>query len=266
MYFSPTDTTKKIVSSLSCKIAEKAGKVKPDKTFDFTLPDARNEILSFTPDDFVVIGVPVYAGRVPNVLLDYLNSISGNNAVAIAVVLYGNRSYDDALIELTDILKKNGFIVAAAGAFIGQHSFSDKLGKNRPDKSDMDLVNNFADRIYSKMCLEKALESVNVKGHKPYRPYYIVKNEDNKPVYDFRKIKPKTNKDCTDCKLCVNLCPMGSIDFDDVSLINGICIKCCACIKKCPFDAKFFDDPDFIMHKEDLEQTYKERKEPEFFI
>lgn len=53
----------------------------------------------------MIAAVPVYAGRVPNVLLKYLNSMQGYGAKAVPLVLYGNRDYDDALVELTDILR-----------------------------------------------------------------------------------------------------------------------------------------------------------------
>ncbi len=72
---------------------------------DFTLPKTREKSVSFSKNDIVIVGVPVYAGRVPKVLLKYLNSIKGKGALAVAVVVYGNRNYDDALIELRDILE-----------------------------------------------------------------------------------------------------------------------------------------------------------------
>jgi NAD-dependent dihydropyrimidine dehydrogenase PreA subunit/protein involved in ribonucleotide reduction len=266
MYFSPTETTKKTVSFIGKKISEKQGDSASFKTIDFTLPEVRKEKPEFTKDDFLIIGVPVYAGRVPNVLLDYLNSIEGNGAYAAAVVLYGNRNFDDALIELRDILISNGFTIIAGGAFIVQHSFSRTLGDNRPDDSDMEMAAEFAEKIYCKLS-QTNLKSIEVKGNKPYRPYYVVLDKTNKPVYDFKKIKPKTNEEeCIDCKICVEACPMGSIDNDNVAVVPGICIKCCACIKKCPVNAKYFDDKDFIDHKKDLEKKYKKRREPEIFI
>lgn len=91
------------------------------------------------------------------------------------------------------------------------------------------------------------------------------KNENNDPI-DIRKVIPKTNNNCIDCKLCANLCPMGSIDFANVSKLNGICIKCGACIKKCPVNAKYFDDINYLRHKKELEIDFKHRKEPELFI
>ncbi|MEA1959765.1 MAG: EFR1 family ferrodoxin [Bacillota bacterium] len=267
MYFSPTDTTKTIVSGIANKLLQAGGGEKTIHTIDFTLPAGRKEPVFFTKDDLVVIGVPVYAGRVPNVLLKYLDSITGNGALAVAIVVYGNRDYDDALLELKDILESHNFTVIAGGAFVGEHSFSDTLGGNRPDEKDMTLAADFAEKVYSKLSANEPFQSIDVKGNRPYRRYYVPKDKDGQPVNDFRKITPKTNEeDCVDCKLCAEVCPMGSIDFDDVSVVNGICIKCCACIKKCPTGAKFFDDPNFLKHKYELEVAFDRRSEPETFV
>ncbi|WP_053956533.1 EFR1 family ferrodoxin [Inediibacterium massiliense] len=265
MYFSPTDTTKKITLGIGNKILESIGYEESMNNIDFTLPTVRQAKVAFTKEDVVIVGVPVYAGRVPNILLKYLNSIQGNGALAIAVVVYGNRNYDDALIELKDILQNNGFHVIAGAAFIGEHSFSKILAKGRPDEKDMDLVSKFADEIYTKITTQSLAESVKVKGNTPYRKYYMPKNKNGIPV-DIRKVKPKTNDHCKNCKICVNVCPMGSIDFEDVSKLNGICIKCGACIKKCPAHAKYYDDEDYLRHKYELEEEYSFRKEPELFI
>lgn len=265
MYFSATDTTKKIVSAVAKKISENIDKEMTINNIDFTLPAVRTKPVSFTEKDIVIIGVPVYAGRVPNVLLKYLNTIMGNGALAVSVVVYGNRNYDDALIELKDILEGNGFKVIAGGAFIGEHAFSKILAKNRPDEKDMTIVSDFANQIYKKIITQDEIQTVEVKGNKPYRKYYMPKDEEGMPV-DIRKVKPKTNNNCIDCKLCVSVCPMGSIDAKDVSEFNGICIKCGACIKKCPVQAKYYDDKDYLRHKHELEIDFVCRREPELFI
>jgi len=267
IYFSPTDTTKTIVSGIASKIAELSDGSKTMNTIDFTLPSGRKQSASFAKDDLVIIGVPVYAGRVPNVLLKYLDSIIGNGALAVAVVVYGNRDYDDALVELKDILESHDFTVIAGGAFVGEHAFSKTLGGNRPDEKDMRLVSDFASQVYTKLSTEDIFQTIDVKGNRPYRKYYIPKDDNGQPLKDFRKIKPRTNEvDCIDCKLCAEVCPMGSIDFDDVSVVNGICIKCGACIKKCPMRAKYFDDPCYLRHKRELEVAFERRSEPEIFI
>jgi len=263
--FSPTGTTKKVVTRLSNTILENLLLEEFLKNFDITLPNGRKESVSFTDKDIVIVGVPVYAGRVPNILLKYLNTIKGNGALAIAIVVYGNRNYDDALIELRDILNFNGFTVIAGGAFIGEHSFSKILAKDRPDEKDMDIVNDFGNQICKKLMTQDKIYTVDVKGNTPYRNYYMPK-DNNGNIADIRRVTPKTNSNCINCKVCVNVCPMSSIDSDDVSKLTGICIKCGACIKECPAGAKYYDSVDYLRHKNELEINFEKRREPELFI
>jgi len=265
MYFSATDTTQKVVSGIARRISENFDRDTSISSIDFTFPKVRTEPVAFTKDDVVIIGVPVYAGRVPNILLKYLNSVIGNGALAIAVVVYGNRNYDDALIELKDILELNGFKVIAGGAFIGEHSFSKILAQNRPDENDMAIVSDFANQIYRKLTTQDEVANIAVNGNRPYRKYYVPRNNSDQPT-DIRKVTPKTSSNCTDCKICVNVCPMGSIDYDNPAKLNGICIKCGACIKRCPANAKYYDDEDYLRHKHELEVEFISRREPELFI
>ena len=265
MYFSATDTTKKVVCRIADSMLENLNLKSIIQNIDFTLPNVREKSVSFTGEDIVIIGVPVYAGRVPNVLLKYLNSLNGNGAWTIPVVVYGNRNYDDALIELKDILESRGYTVIAGAAFIGEHSFSKTLAQNRPDEKDMDIAKGFSNQIYRKIASGVNMDNLFVKGVKPYRNYYRPIDEDGNPV-DIRKVMPKTNNHCTNCKLCVSLCPMGSIDNEDVSKFNYICIKCGACIKKCPSNARYYDNEDYLRHKHELEVEFCHRKEPQLFI
>lgn len=264
MFFSPTGTTKNVVNLISKEISDYYNIVGV-KTIDFTLPDVRNDAVSFNSEDLMIIGVPVYAGRVPNVLLKYLSLLKGNGALAVAVVLYGNRNYDDALIELNDILCEVGFVVVAAGSFVGEHSFSKVLAKDRPDIYDLNIAKDFAQNICSKIEKADDLKLLSVKGNRPYRNYYKPKDENNNLV-DIRKVTPKTSGNCIDCKLCVKICPMGSIDYSNVEQFNGICIKCGACIKNCPVEAKFYDDENYLKHKKELEEEFTCRREPELFL
>lgn len=263
VYFSPTGTTKKIVSSLGKVLAESLGVEL--FIFDFTLPLERKKEISFKKGDLVVFGVPTIAGRVPNLLTKYLITIEGNGAFAIPISLYGNRNYDDCLIELRDILIEDNFKPIAAGAFIGEHSFSKILAARRPDNNDMKILEEFSLRIIDK--IEKNDESiVDVKGTpKPYRFYYQPRDRKGIKI-DIRKVKPLTSDKCINCKVCVEVCPMGSISFENVKNVAGICIKCGACIKKCPEHAKYYEDEGYLYHKKELEEEYERRAEPEYFL
>lgn len=267
MYFTGTGTTEKIVTHIGKKIGEKLGV--EYESYNFSLPKAREIEKSFTENDLVVFGTPVIAGRVPNLLLKYLDTLKGNGALAVPVVLYGNRNSDDALIELRDILKEKNMKPIAGGAFIGEHSFSKILGAGRPDIKDMEIASNFAEKIVEKITrkdfnLEKLVE---VKGETPLRFYYQPRDSKGNPI-DIRKVKPKTDMNlCDRCGLCVAICPLGSINFDDPSDVFGICMKCCACVKRCPTGAKYYDDENYLYHQHELEEEYgKIRREPELFL
>lgn len=261
MYFSATGTTEKIVTFVADELAAKAGMESGKaQRYDFTLPAAREGQPQFGEEDVVVFGIPTYAGRIPNLLLKYVQSVQGNGALAIPIVLYGNRNYDDSLIELRNTLESNDFHTIAAAAFIGEHSFSKILAAGRPDDKDMAIAKEFA----SKIQLEDH-GMIPVKGEEPIRDYY--KPRDRKGTFiNILKVKPLTSGACVKCGLCAKVCPMGSISIENPKEIPGKCIKCCACEKKCPVGAKYFEDPGYLYHKTELEEMYERRAEPELFL
>ena len=263
VYFSGTGTTKKVVSALAQTMAQALSV--PVEEHCFNLPKAREQELAFGPADLVIAGVPVYAGRVPNLLLPYIKEkVKGDHTPAVAVVLYGNRNYDDGLMELRNVLTDNGFLPFAAGAFVGEHSFSTILGAGRPDGDDMALVDQLAKGALEKLAGEELGQiPVAVNGCDPIRPYYTPRDRHGEPIKDFLKAKPVTDPDkCVRCGLCARICPMGSIDPSDVSQVTGKCIKCCACVKGCPKGAKYFDHEGYLYHQHELEDQYAGRRAP----
>lgn len=266
VYFSGTGTTRRTVERIAGGIASRLNL--PAESVDFSRPAVRQETLGFGEKDLVVFGTPVYAGRVPNVFLPFLRErIVGGGALAVPVVLFGNRNYDDALIELRNILAADGMHPIAAGAFVGEHSFSRVLGADRPNAEDEALMDEFAARVAE---LAAGLDAAPVKpaavrGQEPLRPYYTPRDRAGNPI-NILKVKPKTDLSrCGGCGLCADLCPMGSIDPADVSAVRGICIKCCACVKGCPTGAKFFDDAGYLYHQHELEAQYACPAENEVF-
>mgnify|MGYP000506121347 CR=1 FL=1 len=65
-----------------------------------------------------------------------LGMMKGNQARAVLVCVYGNRAYEDTLIELKDVADKAGFVPAAAVATIAEHSIMHKFAAGRPDETD----------------------------------------------------------------------------------------------------------------------------------
>ena len=267
VYFSATDTTKKTVLTIADEAARLLGAERED--YDFTLPGMRENGFAAGKDDLVIFGTPVYAGRVPNVLLKYLATIQGNGALAVPVVLFGNRNFDDGLIELRDILENTGFHTVAAAAFVGEHSFSKTLAAGRPDADDMKEALAFAGKVAEKvkgLPEGEAPAPVEVDGvPHPYRGYYQPRDRKGVSI-DIRKIKSLVSDACDDCKICADVCPMGSISHENVREYTGICIKCGACIKKCPKQARYYEDEGYLYHQYELEEGYTRRAAISLFL
>ena len=267
VYFSATDTTKKTVLTIADEAARLLGAERED--YDFTLPGMRENGFAAGKDDLVIFGTPVYAGRVPNVLLKYLATIQGNGALAVPVVLFGNRNFDDGLIELRDILENTGFHTVAAAAFVGEHSFSKTLAAGRPDADDMKEALAFAGKVTEKvkgLPEGEAPAPVEVDGvPHPYRGYYQPRDRKGVSI-DIRKVKSLVSDACDDCKICADVCPMGSISHENVREYTGICIKCGACIKKCPKQARYYEDEGYLYHQHELEEGYTRRAAISLFL
>ncbi len=259
LYFSPTGTTKSILESIADGIGADA--VEP---IDATYPDMeRRTVEAMKKNDLLVIGAPVYSGRLPETAIRRFRTLKANGSPAVAVVLYGNKGYHDALLELTDLVREAGFSLAAAGAFIGEHSFSTAaapLSKGRPDTSDFNRAREFGSTI------GLYLRNVQIPGD-----IFPPKPPGNRPFRErsqFPKTSPETEPAlCTACGVCVSRCPTGSISIDTTSRSNAqTCILCCACVRACPANARALKDPFFLNAIGWLSLNAAERKDPETFI
>jgi len=265
VFFSPTGNTKWVVEQLASRLSEKLAV--PVNKDDFTLPSAHVNTRTYSAEDLVIFGVPTYAGRVPNKVLPFVqNLFQGNGAFTVAVVTFGNRSFDNSLSELDSELKKNNFSVLGSGAVVCHHAFAN-VGSGRPNSTDQEQLASFADAVFEKLqTAAQPLPDVPVKRNEALTAYYVPLGLDGKPV-NFLKAKPITDKTkCDNCGVCAAVCPMAAIDKNDVSLVPGLCIKCHACVTHCHTKAKSFDDPLFLSHKAMLEQNYTRAAVSEFFV
>ena len=266
-YFSPTGNTEQLAKAIAEALTDASGL--PVETIDFTRPEARTAQYSFGADDLLVIGLPVYAGRLPNKILPFVQeNLKGDGTPSLTFVCYGNRAFDDGLSELVYEQKNTGFQPVAAAAFATQHAFAVSLAAGRPNEADQEEAKAFARDVWARVqAAGNATDFVEltVDGNTPPGPYYRPKRMDGEPAM-FLKAKPLTEEDkCVGCGTCVRICSMGSIDPSDVTSVPGICIKCQACVTHCPTGAKYFDDPDFLSHKEMLETSFREEKQNRFW-
>jgi len=262
--FSPAGTTRRLTATLAAALA--ASFEAPMETVDLSFPAAREETYAFGEGDLVVCGSPTYAGKLPNKLLPYWRAgLAGNGALAVALVTFGNRAFDNSLAELCACLDGGGFRVVGAGAFVCRHVFSDTLAAERPDRDDFAELAKLGAAVASRVARANEPPAPPAVPGDAAAPYYVPKGLDGEPV-NFLKAKPKTGEDCVRCGVCVAVCPMGSIDPADVTNVPGLCIKCHACVRACPMGAKYFDDPAFLSHKAMLERDFARRARCEWFV
>ena len=144
LYFSPTGGTRTYVRAVAAAMPHMGGEV------DLTRPEERRKVHMFGADDVVVLGVPVYYGRVPEVP-GLLDGLQGEETPAVLLAVYGNRLIDDALAELSDLCAARGFRPLAAGAFVAPHTFSAKVAVGRPNAGDLAAAAELGRRAAEKL-------------------------------------------------------------------------------------------------------------------
>lgn len=259
-YFSPTKTTRKVLEGIAQGLEAEAV-----EHLDLTLPAANTLQFDELHDELVLIGVPVYEGRVPKAAIPRLKRLKANKTPAVIVVVYGNRDFEDALLELSDLAGELGFRPLAGGAFIGEHSFANEtrpLANGRPDDQDIMTAREFGLKILDKI---RAIDSMTdasqplFPGNRPF----VERNADLMA----EKSATTLNEICTLCGTCASLCPVGAITIDDiVSTDVPACILCNACVKNCPTGARVVDDPQVNKIANWVSRNFQARLEPRTFI
>lgn len=257
-YFSPTGTTKKILGS----IAEGIGAGTIDH-IDLTLPESETKIK--LNGDLVLLGLPVYEGRASQTAIARLSQLKADNTPAVIVVLYGNRDFEDALIELNDLSRQWGFLPMAAGAFVGEHSFARNdrpMANGRPDAGDIAAAKEFGQKIRAKLDGVDLIDESSLIEPPGNRPYI---ERDRSPLAD--RAATTNAEDCVLCGTCESACPVGAVKVDEaVETDNMACILCNACVKSCPTGARVVDDPMINKIVTWVSKNFQERREPVTFI
>ena len=246
--FSPTGGTKKVADFLSRELGSEMACV--------DLSDRKESFdkVSFTDNDVAIVAVPSYSGRVPATAAERISKIKGNGAKAILVCVYGNRAYEDTLVELQDIVQQAGFTVVSAIAAIAEHSIAHRYATGRPDNDDYKQLKDFAEKIGGKL-EQKDFSTPAIPGHRPYRKAGNI------------GIVPKATKACTRCGLCASRCPVSAIDMGSPSKVDKkVCISCMRCVSICPHNAREVNRLLMVVVNMMLKKTCSTRKDCNLFM
>lgn len=252
IYFSPTESTKKVVELI-------VGAIDGNRAYlDLTDAVLRRPDYSFTENEAVIVGVPVYGGRVPKTAVERLRKLHGRQTPAVLVVTYGNRAYEDALAELRDVLSEQGFKIAAAAAVVTEHNIVHSIAAGRPDEADQAALKEFGRGVDERLrTMQSAyrLKEAEVKGNVPYRPYGTI------------PFKIIVSGSCSGCGLCIKKCPVQAISRTDPKVTDQErCISCMRCVKLCPEKGRKISPLMLFMAGKKLKKACGSRKEPEFFF
>lgn len=257
IYFSPTGTTRKVLESIAQGTA-----IEDVQQIDFTLPQGTRQTAPAFTDELVIIGAPVYGGRLPVDAIRRFKQLKADKTPAVVIVVYGNREFEDALLELKNLATELGFSPVAGGAFIGEHSFATRevpIANGRPDSLDIRKAEDFGAKIIEKVTALPSPDiplDLEIPGRFPYEGGAL----------DLT-VAPVTSEElCTVCGICAGVCPTTAISINGrVATQPELCIRCCACIKNCPEGARAWEDD---MMKQLTAWLYKNcsaRKEPQIF-
>lgn len=252
VYFSPTGTTRKVMMEMAAAIRMKS------VSYDLTVHKEKKPALHFRENEFVLFGVPVYAGRVPASFLQYFEDLSGKGTPAAVFVTYGCREYEDALLELKNEVEARGFHVIGAAAFPVEHSLVRSIGLGRPNKKDLGEIADFGVQLKRRIQKEESFDNIQitVPGNATYKkpgPFSLV---------------PKVDATvCTGCGNCAKVCPAGAISLKEPKKTDKKkCISCQKCVRVCKEKARHISKIKYNMLVNKLNKVCQSDKKCEVFL
>lgn len=248
--FSPTGGTEKVADTIVKEWGMPVNRI--------DLSDAKTDYstLSLDKEDVAVIAVPSYGGRVPALAVQRISEIHGNQTRCIVVCVYGNRAYEDTLIELKDVAEKSGFKVIAAIAAIAEHSVMHQYAAGRPDSKDRSELQHFAKKILEEISSNSSeISALQIPGNRPYKKAARA------------GLVPKAGKRCTGCGLCAEQCPAQAIKKETLKLTDSKkCISCMRCVVHCPQSARKVNGAMVSIAALALKKACSIKKENELYI
>lgn len=266
LIFSPTGTSARIADAVITAMGNTMNRHEIEicnTTLAGTVP------LTFGTDDIVVIAAPVYGGRMAPIAKQRMAAVTAASTPCVLIAVYGNRAFENALNDMAEFATSLGFIPVAAGAFIGEHSYSTSsypIAQGRPDRLDLQeaaelgtaigkkLLNNDLTRVDTTTLHDQPSSQQSLANFRNFVIGYQQQQKEAPKQY----LPVVDDSICTGCGECVSVCPTAAISDDCREVDASKCIKCCACVKSCPEGARSLFSPFAPV----LSENFNARKSP----
>ncbi|MCI8513550.1 MAG: 4Fe-4S binding protein [Lachnospiraceae bacterium] len=248
--FSPTGGTQKVADAVTEEWGNDIDRIDlSDAGLDFSK-------IIFEESDIVLAAFPSYGGRVPELAAKRFRQVHGGHAQCVIVCVYGNRAYEDTLVELQDLAEACGFRVTAAIAAVAEHSIMRQYAAGRPDMQDVRELHDFAKKILEKLKGNNGTSHVlEIPGNRPYKKAGAV------------GLVPRAGKKCAECGLCAEVCPAQAILKENIKTADaGKCISCMRCVSRCPEAARKVNGVMVSAAALALKKACSEKKKNELFL
>lgn len=267
--FSPTGTSARILHGIIEGISHV---LNTDVIFsDLTFNSSENIMPG--SDDVVIAVAPVYGGKIAPIIKQRLKGIKGNNAKCIVVAVYGNRAFENAVVDFATYMQDCGFVICGAGAFVGEHSYSTAdapIAVGRPDRQDMADARAFGEEIALKIqngelsgvCISSLTDEPSPAESLANFRSFVIGYQRQQAINPISGLPEVDISLCDECGSCYAACPTGAIAPEMQEADPAKCIKCCACVKICPQDARRFPTP----FAKILSENFMLRKSPKWVL
>lgn len=247
--FSPTGGTDRVTDLLMESFVEEKKEIS-------LLPEyGEYDTCELQGEDMCFIAMPSFGGRIPQIAAERLGKMRGNGARAVLVCVYGNRAYEDTLVELQDVAEAAGFVVCGAVAAVAEHSIMHKFAAGRPDEKDSAELREFGRKLREYLESHQTPGKLELPGSRPYKALGTI------------PFIPKPGKGCNSCGYCARFCPVGAIDPQDVKKVDEKkCISCMRCVAVCPKNVRRLNKVMLLAAETKMAKLFETRKENQLFL